>query len=705
MDRVRRVARRKILRLSATGSILVFLFFLLVSLQGYVRQADRLWLWHNNAWSDMSLFDGLSSAIDDFTLDVRKTAVDGWQKDIRASDQSWEVADGDVTWNSTASDFQAIDVNYQFGTYVRQREGDDVDDELGRFAQFITAIRRRFLVEESQTRSFSAYSNRMAEILRLDDNIKEAFPSLQIAWVYIASQNGTFVVWPGNSDLWRNSDVPYDPRTRPWYKTATGKSDDRQEIPESMGLTFLYDDFTSSISAVRTLYKKIPIARNKFYVVGIDFLAARPVTHPNDLYSLLTSTDSVWLILIVLPILVGSALLFSLSSIFGKFGHSVALYFTKRPLSDNEERPLIHGRIIQRLTHEVGGTSEFSVNETRDIEEKLGLVKQVGFVSKLFGVLSGGAKLVTEELERKRVAVKNIRSLKIESLSHRGSEVWAIVRQNIPTGLCPECYQSLVSLPESLKYDGLFALNHYSVGVDTKQMYPGDEDTFPPYILDEIARRPSTIGASDMSAGWRRISEPDLAPIPQQLEKYYEIQDCVTMFQDICSGRVECMDVFGLTSHAFSNSPVRAVCQPKYLEQLLALEENSALKPLSNALWIHRTIIFDTRDQLQETVDSYKTQVEHLLAGSPSRLKLWAFSLDMLGGELADYQGWDFAFVGEKDQRIVIASRVDDLLTYQPGGNLRGIVSWRKIDINYFEYLYSQISNSRVSVWSAATNG
>jgi len=183
--------------------------------------------------------------------------------------------------------------------------------------------------------------------------------------------------------------------------------------------------------------------------------------------------------------------------------------------------------------------------------------------------------------------------------------------------------------------------------------------------------------------------------VPPEVKSHNFAREILDKYRLLTEGRYETDDSVELSKELFRNRDVRSACTIHYFQYLIDSGEN-AMAVLREGNDIERILITDTRDML----DSFITRNRNILINLLSQrknLQLYTISLDKMHiAPIETYPELDFAIAyGTDDFKYLIISHPRDK---GRGGNIRGYVSWREVDISFCETLFERLKDFKQSL-------
>jgi hypothetical protein len=220
-----------------------------------------------------------------------------------------------------------------------------------------------------------------------------------------------------------------------------------------------------------------------------------------------------------------------------------------------------------------------------------------------------------------------------------------------------------------------------------------------------IEKRAEWIASSEVSAeplAEGLLEPPPILRVADRARSVNFIDDIITAYDELTKGRFyiraqypddNCIE---RSKKLFQGKTIQAVCHVRYLEQVLRGGEKS-MEALRIGSSITRIILADTRDELVKFLekDIGGAKCRDLLANFfesyPQTLRILAlderqFDINMIiKGKLLD-----FALVSESSPKFSFLL-VSNLAA--PGIGPQGFISWRRMDIEFYNYLWDCLNS------------
>ena len=600
-----------------------------------------------------------------------------------------------------------VEVNFNYGLVINSANFSPTEDEINSDKARYTAVIRNLIsdfknVHEGPLMKMTPeqHSESMLDFFNIKDVAKKHLPNLSVGWIYMASTSGTFAMYPGNSQTLES----YDISTRDWYKSPMlGSPKSEQVITnkdinlETFGLVPSYYDFVTK-GSTRTLWHKISIkdaGSEVTYMICVDFiLDTEKAMVVKDFIDRIPPYSDInrFGLLRALKIAIISSLFFAtlgflLVIMFGK--SASRLFIAKRRLHETQESGDKIKPVFQAYAAQDKSTREFQ----RSNYASTSTTTKVSFLS-LIPMNVFKLQIEKGKISDRREVVIQSEKIELGSLDNdmhtRGLEKWHIYRhQSLHSGSCRLCGQDIRFQDKEVKI-GEATIKHRTISKpEVNLSIEADRDRINPKDLKEriiwtsLGLKPTKVGG-DYELG--EFFEPR---IPTQLLKFNFVSRLIDNFQLINEGRHEVSDCTDVSKEIFKDHNVKAVCRIEYFVKAIQ-RGGDTLAAFQTGENIERTFIADTKEELEGFADQYKTQLLDLL--KTSNQQLYTLSFDRMKVEsIGDFPEMDFA-LAYGDFTMLIVANTNDLTS---SDNVRGYVSWRNVDVLFFETLLEKLTGTR----------
>jgi hypothetical protein len=555
------------------------------------------------------------------------------------------------------------------------------------------------------------YSDAIFEKIGVDKVLTNKPPSISIIGIFAYSTNGTMTIFPWNS-MNLAGDPRYKLKERKWYLSALGTDgNERGEIlpfpnngdpSASFGLSPIYIDAVSKEYA-RTLWHKFTVVENGHavtYVLCIDLVPSTSLP-PSLFASYLPSwagkldnfTESLLLGLIsgLAVFSLGSILVLLLSTFWPNL-LSIFLVRRKPDAWVNEETFI---PISQAFA------SRRSITFTNVVKNEDGVERKVSFAA-WFQMTVAKLTLERNSYNRESNQGEYRDEVTLDAIdkdpSLRGFEVWRVFRSRWRSeGGCRLCDQE-VKYKESDKPIAEPTIRHRRAqlpSIDTR-LAANSSVSDTKSLEDSITWQATDMEPKTLGMAYRLTSAP-VPRIPQTIQELNLFKDTLKTFQMLSQSRIEVNDCVELSIDLFRNRNVRAVCHIDYFRKIASGGESS-LAALRQGQNIERILVANKPEDMVDFLTKYRQTIESLLKARNQ--ELFRLYLDDTGVDFNTFGNQrfdlDFAIVyGENEVPLVLASNLSEL---NSGSSVKGYLSWRKVDVFFFQTLYESFIDKRVTL-------
>lgn len=543
-------------------------------------------------------------------------------------------------------------------------------EDIGPFYSFFEKTRRMLKLPEGGL-SYEDYSDYVLSVLLNTKGKKEWLNDLRVFRLYCANGKGHILMFP-----FQYRDYPgLVSHKRPWW-WAAWKEDgegESQKHPSTFedansGLSFLYTDIESKteITLVRTFWHKFQVDGEK-YVIGVDFFLNNEEREPGEgaitkMYSNPLVRSAIWSI-------IGSAIFFLFAILFLK----------------NRINGLINRAFSSALPE---GTWQMKasrqdlhfVNAEEDSSERLfeiqGVSKneQFDFTGTAVGWAPGVIRRKKEGMEYS-MSKKYKLSLSDE-LPNRGIEVWKVANspkngsgKEQTIGFFEVKWKNAQAMGEELKIVPVFW---------ESEEYNNEEQKI---IMDQLKAHLLRSEDPQVNVSLDPIDNSYLEEIPEPLLKLPFIGKAIASSKNLLARKFEFSNIENYRA-VYALGDVTAICSRAFLLNFLG--EGVSEGMLGDFLSIKVKERYYIENQPREFVDLYNrfSLVDQEAIKKDPTFKVILFDRNQMNIISAKR---DFAIIktGQGTQFVI---------NYFPDNDIenRGWISWRTVDINYFNQLFKK---------------
>lgn len=306
----------------------------------------------------------------------------------------------------------------------------------------------------------------------------------------------------------------------------------------------------------------------------------------------------------------------------------------------------------------------------------------------------------TERIRQRTASSTVTETMNLDNLDNdihtRGIEKWEIYRRRGQwVGRCRLCSQEVryqdkeVRIAEATIKHGVDPVPDVSLNIDTHW-----HSTDTPTIKNSIIWQALDTETKHIGDDYELKTYPR-PRVPQEVQSHNFAREILDKYRLLAEGRYETDDSIELSKELFKNRHVRSACTLSYLQHLIDSGDN-AIAVLREGNDIERILIAETK----ETLDAFIEKNRHILLSLLSHrknLQLYTVSLDKMRiAPIEVYPELDFAIAhGAGDFKYLIVSHPSDR---GRGGNMRGYVSWREVDISFCETLFERLKDFKQSL-------
>jgi hypothetical protein len=580
---------------------------------------------------------------------------------------------------------------------------------------YYKAVREAGIVKGKDTveAAMQKYSDAVFRSLRVEQDLTDKSPKLTIGNIFVADDtNGTLAIFPWNSlNLAKMRPEDWDFKTRPWRKSAYAKPEDTNgtelfSIPENndptsaFGLSPFYVDAVTG-DYTRTLWHRFTVrtewGKETTYILCMDLNLSSslpPLLTGNFMPSWiverggLSETLMVGLFSGLIVLVIGSILTLLLS----RLRPQLLSYF------------LVRGQTKEWVTEESYIPIEQAFAPQRSItfidtnQHQSGVERKVNFsawfqmnVAKLSFEKSRHDKELSQTEKREEVTLNTID----KDPSIRGYEVWRVFRSRWRSeGSCRLCGQEVKykATDEPIAEPTIRHRRTQIPAIDTRLATNSA-------VKDTRALEEAIIWqATDVKPGvlgTAYLLKPGPPPrIPQTIQDLSEFKQSLKAFNMLSQSRIDVGDCVRLSSELFPNRNVRAVCHVDYFRKIAS--DDSSLAALKQGKNIERILVANKPEDMVQFLSRYRDTLEDLL--NARNQELFRLYLDDTGVDFSTFGNQrfdlDFAIVyGDNELPLVLASNLSEL---HSGGSVKGYLSWRMVDVYFFQTLYESFTDKRV---------
>jgi hypothetical protein len=565
--------------------------------------------------------------------------------------------------------------------------------------------------EDDVNSAQSKYSDAIFGKLGIDKSLTDKPPKITISGIFAFSSNGTMAIFPWNS---RNlPDTPtYNVKERKWYLSAyrIGDSEGDELLPfsnngdptASFGLSPVYIDAVSGTFS-RTLWHKFTVNNNGVpvdYILCVDLILSSSL--PPSLVSRFLPaglgtrggfTESLLLGLMsgLLVLAVGSILVLLLSTFRPNL---LSLFLVRRKPKEWVSRESFTP-ISQAFA------SRRSITFTNVIKSEDGLERKVSFaawfqmtVAKLTLERNSYNRDSTQTEYRDEVTLNTID----KDPSVRGFEVWRVFRSRWRSeGKCRLCDQDVnyMEPEEPIAEPTIRHRRTQLPSIDTR-LAANSSVSDTKALEDAIAWQATDADPKTLGLGYPLTPAP-VPRIPLIIQELNLYKEPLKTFQMLSQSRIEVNDCVELSVDLFRNRNVRAVCHIDYFRKIASGGESS-LAALTQGKNIERILVANKPEDMVDFLSRYRETIVSLLHARNQ--ELFRLYLDDTGVDFNTFGNQrfdlDFAIVyGENDVPLILASNLSEL---NISSSVRGYLSWRKVDVFFFQTLYESFMDKRVTL-------
>jgi hypothetical protein len=568
-----------------------------------------------------------------------------------------------------------------------------ISDDKRRYKEFIYDLQVLFQGRPSKQLSRSDFSDVMMDYFGIKDSIQQRLPNVAITLIYAASERETITIYPGSDITLSNRPL----KDTPWYQSAFEPSKAAPEyvITENanFGLSRFYPDYASQ-EYTRTFWHKVQAKNGVTYLLCVDLTLDR-----QDLQTTRAVIDKIpfigsyaglgrdWLRAATVGVICGGVFLafgLMLTHLGGQQSTKLARWIISgKPLPKQTESgdqfiPMFRAfadRDATIIDYDEHGTSQ---------------TKKKAFTAWLqMKVTKIEAELVN--IDRKDTHVTATKVVELGTLDKdpytRGLERWYIFRdKGSEVGKCRLCGQEVRYKDKELPIAQV-TIKH---GIDSRPMVKLDIDTRS-HIKEIKGLEDRVVWQSlDMDPIEVKIVQDLDAPprprVPPKIQKMRFARELMLKYRLLNEGRYEVDDCIEISKELFNGRNVRAYCKAAYFEKLRGAGAE-ALKVLRIGDNVTRIFITDTKEAMGSFVKENRDELKELLEQKNQQLSV--VSLEHLQIEkIKSYPELDFAIVYDDDFKCVVVSSLSEI---NKAAKVRGYVSWREADIEFYDTLFHSL--------------
>ena len=571
------------------------------------------------------------------------------------------------------------------------------DDKL-RYNKFIFDLQALFQGRASKKLSRSDFSDAMMDYFGIKDSIHRRMPNVAITLIYAASDRETITIYPGSDLTLSNRPL----KEAPWYQSAFEPSKAKPEYVitendntenDNFGLSRFYPDYASQ-EYTRTFWHKVRAKNGVTYLLCVDLTLGR-----QDLQTTSGVIDKIpfvgsyaglgrdWLRAVTAGVIFGVVFLaFGLMSthLGGRQSTKLARWIISgKPLpketeSGDQFMPFFRAFADREAT--VIDYDEHGTSQTKKKAITAWLQMKVTKVE---------AELVNIDHKDTHVAATKVEELgSIDKDPYtRGLERWHIFRdRGSEVGNCRLCGQE-VRYKDKESPIGKATIKH---GIGSRPMVKLDIDRQSHIkeikgLEDRIAWQSLALDPIEVKI----VKDLDSLPQPRVPKKIQEMRfarELMLKYHLLNEGRYEVDDCIEISKELFNGRNIRAFCKVAYFEKLRGAGAD-ALKVLRIGDNVTRIFITDTKEAMGSFVKENRNELKELLEEKNQQLSV--VSLQHLQSEkIKTYPELDFAIVYDDDFTCVLVSSLSEI---NKAAKVRGYVSWRKADIEFYDTLFHSL--------------
>jgi hypothetical protein len=604
-----------------------------------------------------------------------------------------------------------IETNFKFALTIAPKDpaptADELTEDKDRYEKIMGAIISSFTKNQTKNLTPEGYTERMLDFFDVEDIVKRKMPGLGVQWIYVASTRGTFAIYPSSDQTFRG----FDPRSRPWYKSALTPSipdtPPSEHLvsgePAAFGLVSFYPDFVGK-NFMRTFWHRITV-NGVDYLICVDLvLTPKDLRYRNDFFDNIppvknssiggggyTRAAKVGVMSGVTFLALGLA--FTLLG--GKWSNGLARRIITADISSKESetgdrfRPFFRALAARDTSRSIHSDTTVGASAIRKTSLSALIVMNV-------------SELRHEEQRiRQKTSSRTVtEAMRLDTLDNdihtRGIEKWDIYRRKGQwVGRCRLCSQEVLYQDKEVRI-GEANIKH---GVDSKPDVSLNIDTHwhstdSPTIKDSVIWQ--VLDTKTRHLGNDYELKPYPPPrVPDEVQSHSFAREILENYRLLSEGRYETADAVELSKELFRNRDVRSACTIPYLQHLIESGDTEAgVLRVGND--IERILIGDSQEVLAAFIEQHRGFLASLLT-QRKNLHLYTVSLDKMRiGPIETYPELDFAIAhGAEDFKYLVITHPDER---GRGGNMRGYVSWREVDISFCETLFERLKDFKQSL-------
>ena len=276
----------------------------------------------------------------------------------------------------------------------------------------------------------------------------------------------------------------------------------------------------------------------------------------------------------------------------------------------------------------------------------------------------------------------------------RGYEVWQVFRSKWRSeGNCRVCGQEVQYKEDdvSIAEPTIRHRRSQNPSVDPRLDRRSDiKDT--KTLEDTIIWHATDVEPKKMGEEYK-LTPPPKPRIPQLVQNLSFFEDHLESQRLLAQSRIDVQDCVELSKELFKNRNIRAVCHIDYFQKMVFGGEFS-VDALTQGKNIERVLIADKLEDMVRFIKEYRGALEKLL--NPRNQELFKLYLENTGVEFdllgKQHFDLDFAIVYDDELSFVLVSNLSEL---NQDSNVRGYLSWRKVDVIFFETLFERFIDYR----------
>ncbi|WP_392476330.1 hypothetical protein [Nostoc sp. C110] len=545
--------------------------------------------------------------------------------------------------------------------------------------QITTELSGKFKTNDIDTDNFNKFSNVLMVYLTGSDDYLKQVPYLRVENIYVfKEENGVVMSYPSNNKKYDS--INY--KTRPWFR-ATLPNDNNNKYSSNYvknskygntGLTKVYVDVNDKYpNAIRTLWYDLNIPSKGKYILCVDLFLDKISTlskeqNLNGLQSIQSRLDlkDIWIYLLFSSLII-SLPIFSIYELFGKnFILKTFNYHSNNLVKIKLQRETRH--YASKDEGEIKFTIQGETKEINKSEQSMEAKWSFNIQNIQAGILN------SQTLTAQKEATYSYEFVSVYNLN---------MSENKPQYRCIETWRVVIeSQANNIQKIGFFVVkwdtnNSASIenGLDIKSIYW--EKNYQEYldVIKEQLHEQLLISDEKEFVAILDTNYSRRQNIPSYITGIDSLKQVINNSLYLKQGKIVFSEVKTL-AELYKQGQVKAICTLFFLKKLV---ENNQFKNFFQTPINERYLIENKQDEFRKFYDSLDDESKLVLINqSPFQIMKYQDNINNIVTQKDDFS-------------IISINNIPKLVTYSFTDNQysnMGWISWREVDIKFYEELY-----------------